>query len=82
MNKRWNRICQTNDGFDSNGVLDLSKKNRWVLNERWIRICQKNYGFDNKSVLDLREKKDGFRTSGGIEFAKKMMGLIVMVYWI
>ena len=31
-------ICQKNDGFDSNGVLDLigkRKKKRWVLNEWW-----------------------------------------------
>ena len=37
-------ICQKNDGFDSNGVLDLigkRKKKRWVLNERWNRICPK-----------------------------------------
>jgi hypothetical protein len=31
-------ICQKNDGFDSNGVLDLIRKRekkRWVLKQRW-----------------------------------------------
>ena len=72
LNKRSNRICQRNDGFDNNCVLDLREK-KWVLNEHWNRICQKNDRFDNNGVSDLikeREKKDGFWTNNGIEFAQ------------
>ena len=79
-------ICQKNDGFDSNGVLDLIRKRekkRWVLKQRWNSNLPKKDGFDSNGALDLlgeREKKDGFWMNGGLEFnLKKKMGFRVMV---
>ena len=50
-------LPKKDNGFDSNGVLDLigeKEKKRWVLNERWnSNLPKKNEGFDGNGALDL-----------------------------
>ena len=77
------KFAKKNDGFDSNGVLDLigkRKKKRWVLNERWNgNLLKKNDGFDSNSVSDLigeREKKMGFGRTVEQNLPKKNDGLV------
>ena len=44
MDERWNRICQKNDGFDSNDVLDLKEKKDGFWTNDGIEIYQKMMG--------------------------------------